>query len=66
VVAVILVLLGVKLAVMFGILSFVLNYIPNIGSMIAMFLPMPIVIVDKNLEQWEKIGAFVGPGAVQA
>eukprot|EP01043_Picozoa_sp_COSAG02_P007815 COSAG02_NODE_240_length_27672_cov_67.291445_22_plen_239_part_00 len=66
VVAVILVLLRVKLAVMFGILSFVLNYIPNIGSMIAMFLPMPIVIVDKNLEQWQKIGAFVGPGAVQA
>jgi hypothetical protein len=56
----------VKLAVMFGILSFVLNYIPNIGSMIAMFLPMPIVIVDVNLEQWQKIGAFVGPGGVQA
>jgi AI-2 transport protein TqsA len=66
VVAVILVLLRVKLAVMFGILSFVLNYIPNVGSMIAMFLPMPVVIVDKNLEQWQKIGAFVGPGAVQA
>lgn len=66
VVAVILVLLRVKLAVMFGVLSFVLNYIPNVGSMIAMFLPMPIVIVDKNLEQWQKIGAFVGPGAVQA
>jgi AI-2 transport protein TqsA len=66
VVALILVALQVKLAVMFGILSFVLNYIPNVGSMIAMFLPMPIVIVDKNLEQWQKIGAFVGPGAVQA
>lgn len=65
VVAVILVLLGVKLAVMFGVLSFVLNYIPNVGSMIAMFLPMPIVIVDKNLAQWQKIGAFVGPGVVQ-
>lgn len=66
IVAIILLLLQVKLAVMFGILSFVLNYIPNIGSMIAMFLPIPIVIVDPNLEQWQKIGAFVGPGAVQA
>merc|ERR1712086_388708 len=65
VVAVILLFLQVKLAVMFGLLSFVLNFIPNVGSMIAMFLPLPIVIVDDNLATWQKIGAFVGPGAVQ-
>ena len=65
VVSIILLFLQVKLAVMFGLLSFVLNYIPNVGSMIAMFLPLPVVIVDDNLAQWQKIGAFVGPGAVQ-
>jgi predicted PurR-regulated permease PerM len=65
VVAVILLILQVKLAVMFGLLSFALNFIPNVGSMIAMFLPLPIVIVDKNLKTWQKIGAFAGPGAVQ-
>ena len=65
VVAAILLALQVKLAVMFGLLSFLLNYIPNVGSMIAMFLPMPIVLVDDNLEMWQKIGAFVGPGIVQ-
>lgn len=65
VVAVILLVLQVKLAVMFGLLSFVLNYIPNVGSMIAMFLPMPIVLVDDNLAMWQKVGAFVGPGLVQ-
>ena len=65
VVAVILLILQVKLAVMWGILSFVLNFIPNVGSMIAMFLPMPVVLVDKNLADWQKVGAFVGPGAVQ-
>jgi predicted PurR-regulated permease PerM/Ca2+-binding EF-hand superfamily protein len=65
VVAVIMLILQVKLAVMWGILSFLLNYIPNVGSMIAMFLPMPIVIVDDNLETWQKIGAFLGPGCVQ-
>ena len=64
-VALILGLLGVKLAVMWGILSFVLNFIPNVGSMIAMFLPMPIVIVDPGLEDWQKVLAFVGPGIVQ-
>ena len=65
VVAVILLVLQVKLAVMFGLLSFLLNYIPNVGSMIAMFLPMPIVLVDDNLAMWQKIMAFVGPGIVQ-
>ena len=65
VVAAILLALQVKLAVMFGLLSFLLNYIPNVGSMIAMFLPMPIVLVDDNLEMWQKVGAFVGPGIVQ-
>ena len=43
----------------------VANYIPNVGSMIAMFLPMPIVIVDDSLATWQKICAFAGPGAVQ-
>merc|ERR1712167_465298 len=57
--------LGVKLAAIWGILSFVLNFIPNVGSMIAMFLPMPIVIVDPGLEDWQKVLAFVGPGIVQ-
>ena len=66
IVATILFLLQVKMAVMFGLLSFMLNYIPNVGSMIAMFLPMPIVLVDDNLALYQKIGAFVGPGAVQA
>ena len=57
--------LGVKLAAIWGILSFVLNFIPNVGSMIAMFLPMPIVIVDPNLEDWQKVLAFLGPALVQ-
>jgi predicted PurR-regulated permease PerM len=65
VVAIILLGLQVKLAVMFGLLSFLLNFIPNVGSMIAMVLPLPIVIVDPNLATWQKIGSFVGPGAVQ-
>jgi AI-2 transport protein TqsA len=65
VVAIILLVLQVKLAVMWGLLSFVLNFIPNVGSMIAMFLPMPVVIVDPGLEAWQKAGAFIGPGLVQ-
>merc|ERR1712216_65167 len=46
-------------------MGFVLNFIPNVGSMIAMFLPMPVVIVDPGLSDTEKAMAFLGPGAVQ-
>merc|ERR1712086_82387 len=65
IVAVILLVIGIKLAVLFGIMSFVLNYIPNVGSVIAMVLPTPVVLLDTSLKSWQKIAAFVGPGAVQ-
>jgi len=65
IVAIILLVIGIKLAVLFGIMSFVLNYIPNVGSVIAMVLPTPVVLLDSGLEPWQKVMAFVGPGAVQ-
>ena len=43
----------------------VLNFIPNIGSMLAMMAPIPLVIVDPNLATWQKVLAFAGPGVVQ-
>lgn len=64
-VAIILVLVQIKLAVLFGIMSFVLNYIPNVGSAIAMFLPTPVVLLDPGLESWQQVMAFLGPGTVQ-
>ena len=64
-VATILWLLNVKLAVLFGIMSFVLNYIPNVGSLIAIFLPAPVVMLDPGLLGYERVLAFVGPGIVQ-
>ena len=65
VVAIMLLICSIKLAVLFGIMSFVLNYIPNVGSLIAMFLPLPVVLLDPALVSWQKIGAFAGPGSVQ-
>lgn len=66
-VAVAIILLGihVKLAILFGIMSFVLNYIPNVGSAIAMFLPTPVVLLDSSLDNWQKVMAFIGPGSIQ-
>ena len=54
-VAAVLFVCSVKLAALFGLLSFLLNYIPNVGSMIAMALPLPIVVVDPNLQTWQKV-----------
>ena len=65
IVAIMLLICSIQLAVLFGIMSFVLNYIPNVGSVIAMFLPLPVVLLDPSLVAWQKIGAFAGPGLVQ-
>ena len=32
----------VRLAVLFALLSFILNFIPNVGSLIAIVLPIPV------------------------
>ena len=61
----ILLICGVKLAIMFGILAFLLNYIPNFGSLIAMMLPIPIILVDENLNFNTKVIAAVVPALVQ-
>ena len=41
-------IIGVRMAVVFGVLTFLLNYIPNIGSMIALCLPIPIIIIVRH------------------
>jgi len=64
-VAVALGLIGVDLAMVFGLLTFVLNFIPNIGSMIATALPLPIVLFSPNLTFTEKLLAIVIPGVIQ-
>jgi len=55
----------VPLGAVFGLLAFLLNYIPSVGSMIAMVLPIPIIVLDENLTFNEKIIGFAGPAAVQ-
>ncbi len=49
VVGIILFVTKVRLAMLFGLLTFMLNFIPNIGSLIAMVLPIPIILLD-NVE----------------
>ena len=64
-VTVILSLLGVELAVVFGLMAFYLNFIPNIGSVLATLLPVPVVLMDPSLSTTVMVLAIALPGAVQ-
>lgn len=46
---------GLQLALVFGVLAFVLNFIPSVGSIIATFLPLPVALV-----QFETMGPVWG------
>jgi AI-2 transport protein TqsA len=58
-------LLGVELALVFGLFAFLLNFIPSIGSIIATLLPLPVVLMSPNLSMTSAILAIAIPGAIQ-
>jgi len=41
--------LGVDLAIVFGLITFVFNFIPEVGPFIAMTLPLPVILFDDRL-----------------
>lgn len=41
-------LFGVPMALSFGVLAFLLNFIPNIGPMVASLLPIPLILLDPS------------------
>jgi AI-2 transport protein TqsA len=41
--------LGVELAFVFGFFTFVLNFVPTVGSVVATLLPLPIVLVSPQI-----------------
>jgi AI-2 transport protein TqsA len=61
---IVLAIIGVQAAVLFGVLTFLLNFIPNVGSFIATLLPLPIVILS-DLPTPLKIMAIAIPAAIQ-
>ena len=62
---IILLVLGVDFALLFGVLAVVLNFVPNVGSIIATLLPLPVVLVDPDLGPVAVALALILPGAVQ-
>ena len=43
-------LLRLDLAVAFGFIHFVLNFIPSVGPLVAVLIPLPVVLVDPKLK----------------
>ncbi len=63
-VAALLSLLGLRMAFVFGILAFFLNFIPSVGSVIATLLPLPIAVAQfQSPMMW--LWVLLLPGAVQ-
>lgn len=63
-VGVVLWLLAVDLAFLWALLTFLLNFIPNVGPIVATFLPMPLVVLDPTLSAAAKVAAFILPSVV--
>jgi AI-2 transport protein TqsA len=60
----ILALFGLDLALVFGVLAFLLNFIPSVGSIIATLLPVPLAMVQFD-SMWIVLAILVVPGSVQ-
>jgi len=49
-VGILLSVLRVELAVIFGLTTFVFNFVPEVGAFIAMLLPVPVILLDSRLD----------------
>ena len=58
-------LLGVDLALVFGLFAFLLNFIPSIGSIVSTLLPLPVVLVNPEISGVVALLAITIPGAIQ-
>jgi AI-2 transport protein TqsA len=56
---------GVPLAIVFGFLAFLLNFIPNIGPLIASVLPVPFLVLNSNMSPTSAIICFVLISTIQ-
>ena len=64
--ALILLAVGLDLWLVFGVMAFWLNFIPNVGSVVAVLLPMPVVLLDPTFSSGAVFLALVLPFGVHA
>jgi AI-2 transport protein TqsA len=53
--------LGVDLAWIFGLFAFLLNFVPNVGAIIASLLPLPVILLSPDMSLAAKVLAIVIP-----
>jgi len=58
-------LFGVPLAVVFGFLAFLLNFIPNIGPLISSLLPVPFLVLNSNISPSTALICFILISSIQ-
>jgi len=63
--AIILSALHVELAMVFGVLAFILNFVPNVGSIAATVMPIPVILLDPNFDPMILLLAVSLPGSIQ-
>lgn len=49
---------GVPMSLTFGMLAFLLNYIPNVGPVVASLLPIPFILLDPDGSIWWMLAAI--------
>jgi AI-2 transport protein TqsA len=58
-------LIGLKPAGVFGMLAFLLNFIPSIGSIISTLLPIPLAVAQFADRPWLIVFVVAVPGIIQ-
>jgi AI-2 transport protein TqsA len=58
-------ILGVPAAVLFGLLTFLLNFIPNVGSFISIILLLPVILLAPDFSPTHKVLAIGIPSIIQ-
>jgi AI-2 transport protein TqsA len=62
-VGIVLWVMGLHMALLFGLLAFLLNFIPNIGSIIAVLLPIPVAVTQFQ-DPWMVLAVVAVPGSI--
>lgn len=60
----VLAVLGVEMAWVFALLTFLLNFVPNIGPIIAWLLPLPVIVLSPDMSITAKVLALAIPAAI--